>query len=112
MKLKDSPVLSTTAKGVNAVSGYVDRLLGVSAMKLKAQADLGKNLKATAGAGHNRYLNLLQHRADQAAEASKQTRIKTGLVVGSAAVANHMISSYNRPAVDYQYSYTDSGMPY
>lgn len=108
MKLKDEPVASSVAKGANSVINYGDRLLGISASRMKHEA---------AGAAKvvdpsNRYLRVLQGRADEAQAASHKTRVRTGMAIGGGLLANHMLSSYNPPSPGYQYTYPDSGMPY
>ena len=80
-------------------SRYVDRVSGRTASRVQAQADMAaKMTRNTDGTEANKYLSkiapVLQRRADALTAATKASRIRTGVAIGSAALIGKAISNH------------------
>lgn len=102
------PVLKGSAKVVGATTGYADRLLGVSARKMRTKVDLlskmtGSKSHYNASFTDARFMNKLKAKSDSLTSQSNSTRIKTGLGIAGAVLANKAMSNYKAPTYDQQY---------
>lgn len=92
-----NPVLRRPAKVVAGTLGYMDRLLGTSARKMRTKADTISHLessKQVVSFGNKRLADKLHARADNLTRQSNSTRMKTGLVIGGAALAHRALSNH------------------
>lgn len=93
------PVIRRPAKVIAGTLGYMDRLMGTSATKMRNKANLVSSIaKSHASAGDTTKLDnlgkVLGHRADTLTRQSNATRIKTGLSIGGAVLAHKAYSNY------------------
>lgn len=108
------PVVRRPAKAVQGTLRYMDRLMGTSATKMRNKADLVSNIaKSHSSSGDTTKLQnlgkVLGHRADTLTRQSNMTRIKTGLGIGGAVLANKAYNNYKENQTytqpDYQQYY-------
>lgn len=86
----NKPSLRNTGKVVNKVGTYFDGLLGVSATKVRNQANLAQRMSKLdpASSINSRYASRLTHRANQLAAQSSSIRKKTAIAGGLALAGN------------------------
>lgn len=100
------PEIRRPAKVIAGGLGYMDRLLGVSARKMRTKADAISHLqksKQVVGFGDKRFADKLHSRADHLTRQSNSTRIKTGLSIGGLVLANKALSNYKATQPEMQY---------
>ena len=111
--------ISQPAKAIAGTMGYMDRLLGTSARKMRTKTDnLGEVLnKVRPGVGPHGQTGLpntspvlekihagYKAEADTLTAASKSTRIKTGLTLGAGAIAYKAMDNHRQNQAN-QYDY-------
>jgi hypothetical protein len=116
MRLKDNPVVSTSAKALNSGLRYADNLLGVSATKVR------NKLTTMTGSQHpstaknyiqadprlvRRYEDKLKHLSS----ASRNTRIATGVALGAGTLLHKAYKNLSE-TVPQQYDYSNYDMNY
>lgn len=111
------PELRVPAKAISGGLGYMDRLLGVSARKMRTKADTISHLqgsKQVVSFGNKRFADKLHARADTLTRQSNSTRIKTGLTVGGLVLANKALSNYKatQPTMQYVDPYNPQNYQY
>lgn len=81
-----------------STSRYLERVSGTAASRARSQAELvGKLARSPELTRSNKYLSklapILQRRADSLTAATKASRIRTGLAIGSVALAGKALSN-------------------
>lgn len=103
LKSKD-PIIRQPANVIKGTMGYMDRLLGVSATKMRVRAN---SMNTAAGMANSPRVssaaNALDSRAKHLTSLSKGTRIKTGIGLGAAVMVNKAMSNYKSQLQDQQY---------
>lgn len=112
MHLKDSPILSRSAKAVNAVGGYVNRLTGSTARNLEARSASASKLRNSAKKPQQKYIDAIKRMSAEARAKSTSTRIKTGIGLTLSSIAYKANKGYDPTSHQYQYTYPESGIPY
>lgn len=114
----NTPSLQNTGKAVNKVGTYFDNLLGVSATKVRNQANLAQRIAKIdpVSPTNSRYAARLTSRANKLAAQSSTTRKKTALVGGLAlagtAVHKHLQNKAMYAGTGYdEYSYPSYSSP-
>jgi uncharacterized membrane protein YebE (DUF533 family) len=102
------PSIRLPAKAIAGTMGYFDRLLGISATKMRNQVKtLTSANKLVKNPTLGRLASKTDHLAKNLTSQSNATRIKTGLVIGGGVLANKAMSNYqaNQNYQDYNPNY-------
>ena len=111
-RLKGDPLVSLPAKGAMKAMNFTDRVLGISARKMRTKADNAKEIISKlhpTGQGIHPGLDKIQKNTQRSADLltrkSNSTRIKTGLVLGATGLAYKGLSNnQSDSASNYDYN--------
>lgn len=98
------PKIRLPAKAIAGTMGYMDRVLGVSATKMRNRVqNLAQANKLIKSPKMDRMIGKLDYKAKNLTSQSNATRIGTGVAIGGAVLANKAMSNL-RDNQNYQYN--------